>query len=112
MLNAGIMSEEEFDDILKSKKVCVCDFSASWCGPCRMMGPVLEDISDKYKGQYFFYKIDVDSASELADKYEVSAVPTIIIFSEGKEIGRTTGYQDFDNFERFLNNTIKGAEKK
>ncbi len=111
MLNAGIMSEEEFDEILKSKKVCVCDFSASWCGPCRMMAPILEDISDKYKGKYFFYQIDVDSAEELAARYNITAVPTMIVFSEGKEIGRTSGYQEFDEFERFLNNTVKNANK-
>lgn len=110
MLNAGIMTEEEFEDILNNNKICVCDFSASWCGPCRMMAPILEDISDKYKGKYTFYQIDVDSAEELAEKYKISAVPTIVIFESGKEIGRTSGYQEFAEFERFLNNTVKKAD--
>ncbi len=103
MLNAGIMTEEEFDELIASKDVCVVDFSATWCGPCRMMAPILEDVSDKYKGKYFFYQIDIDSAEEIAQKFEVTAVPTIIIFKNGKEVGRTTGYQEFDEFERFLN---------
>ena len=64
MLNAGIMTDEEFDEIIGSKDICVVDFSASWCGPCRMMAPVLEDVSDKYKGKYFFYQIDIDSAEK------------------------------------------------
>ena len=53
MLNAGIMTVEEFEDIISKKAVCVCDFSASWCGPCRMMMPILEDVSEKYKKQCF-----------------------------------------------------------
>lgn len=109
MLNAGIMTEEEFDAIINSKKVCVCDFSASWCGPCKMMTPVLEDVSDKYKGRYYFYQIDIDSAEELANKYHISAVPTIVVFSNGVEIGRTMGYQDFYEIERFINNTVQKA---
>lgn len=110
MLNAGIMAEEEFEELVNSKEICVVDFSASWCGPCRMMAPILEDISEKYKGKYYFYQIDIDSAEELAQKHQISAVPTVLVFSKGKEIGRTSGYQEFDEFERFLNNTIHSAD--
>lgn len=107
MLNAGIMTVEEFEDILSSKEICVCDFSASWCGPCRMMAPILEDVADKYKRKYYFYQIDIDSAEELAEKYNVESVPTIIIFRKGKEIGRIVGFHEMEEFEDFLNNTIK-----
>ena len=106
MLNAGIMTVEEFEDILSNKDICVCDFSASWCGPCRMMAPILEDVADKYKRKYFFYQIDIDSAEDLAEKYNVEAVPTIIVFRKGNEIGRTSGYMEMDEFEQFLNNTV------
>ncbi|MBR7172470.1 MAG: thioredoxin [Clostridia bacterium] len=112
MLNAGIMTNEEFEEIVSSKDVCVIDFSASWCGPCRMMAPIMEDIADKYKGKYYFYQIDIDSAEEIAMKYNITAVPTIVVTSKGKEIGRTSGYQEFDEFERFLNNTIHKADEK
>ena len=110
MLNAGIMTVEEFENILSSKEICVCDFSASWCGPCRMMAPILEDVADKYKRKYYFYQIDIDSAGELADKYNVDAVPTIIIFKHAKEIARITGYHEMDEFEEFLNSSIKASE--
>ncbi len=106
MLSAGIMTTEEFENILNSKEICVCDFSASWCGPCRMMAPILEDVSDKYKRKYYFYQIDIDSAEELAEKFSVEVVPTIIIFKNGKEIGRTTGFQEMDEFEKFMLDTI------
>lgn len=107
MLNAGIMTNEEFQDIINLKRITVVDFSATWCGPCRMMAPILEDVSDKYKGKYYFYQVDIDSAEELATEFNITAVPTIVIYFEGKEIGRTSGYQEFDEFENFMLNTIK-----
>lgn len=110
MLNAGIMTNEEFENILGSKEICICDFSASWCGPCRMMAPILEDVSDKYKRKYYFYQIDIDSAEELAEKFNVEVVPTIIIFKKGKEIGRTTGFQEMDEFEKFMLDTIENNQ--
>ena len=107
MLNAGIMTVEEFEDIISKKAVCACDFSASWCGPCRMMMPILEDVSEKHKKQCFFYQVDIDSAEDLAEKYNVDVVPTVIVFKGGKEVARITGYHEIDEFEEFLNSAIK-----
>ena len=106
MLNAGIMTVEEFEDIISKKSVCACDFSASWCGPCRMMMPILEDVSEKYKKQCFFYQVDIDSAEDLAEKYNVEVVPTIIVFKNGNEVARITGYHEIDEFEQFLKDAI------
>ena len=106
MLNAGIMTVEEFEEIISKKAVCACDFSASWCGPCRMMMPILEDVSEKYKKQCFFYQVDIDSAEDLAEKYNVDVVPTIIVFKKGKEVARISGYHEIDEFEEFLKDAI------
>ena len=106
MLNAGIMTVEEFENMISKKAVCACDFSASWCGPCRMMMPILEDVSEKYKKQCFFYQVDIDSAEELAEKYQVESVPTVIVFKNGTEVARITGYHEIDEFEAFLNESI------
>ena len=107
MLNAGIMTVEEFEDLISKKSVCACDFSASWCGPCRMMMPILEDVSEKYKKQCFFYQVDIDSAEDLAERYNVEVVPTVIVFKSGKEVARITGYHEIDEFEELLNQAIK-----
>lgn len=107
MIDSGIMTDEEIDEIIGRGKKCVFDFYATWCEPCRMMKPVLEDVSDKYKGKIIFYQIDIDSAEELADRFEITAVPTIVLFDGGKEVARTSGYQEFDEIEKFLKESFK-----
>lgn len=107
MVNSGIMDEEEFDKFISSKKISVVDFSATWCGPCRMMVPVVEDLADKHKSDYTFYSIDVDSAEDLAAKYNISVVPTFVVFCEGKELGRTSGFMEAEELENFINSLKK-----
>lgn len=102
MIKAGIMTDEEFEQIIEKDSLTIVDFSAVWCGPCKMMEPVLEDASEKHRGEYNFYQIDVDSAENLAARFEISAVPTIIAFKSGKEVSRVSGYMPLDELEIFL----------
>ena len=102
MIKVGIMTDEEFDMIISKDQLVVIDFSATWCGPCKMMEPVLEDAADKHKGEYLFYQVDVDSAENLATRYQISAVPTIIAFKSGKVVGQTSGYMPLEELEIFL----------
>ena len=107
MNNSGIMTEEQFNEFVNSGKPCIFDFSATWCGPCRMLAPVVEDLADKYKGKYYFYNIDIDSSEELAIKYGIEVVPTIVIFNNGKEVGRTSGYMPKEQLESYISSVIK-----
>ena len=107
MIKAGIMTDEEFENIISNEKLTLIDFSAIWCGPCKMMEPVLEDASDKHKGEYNFYQIDVDSAENLARKYQISAVPTLIAFKKGQIVGKISGYMPLDELEDFLSESNK-----
>ena len=69
-------------------------------------------VGNSDKKSYYFYQIDIDSAEEIAKKYNIVAVPTIIIFKDVKELGRTSGYQEFEEFEKFMLDTIENAEKE
>ena len=87
-----IENNQEFEkQVLKSKEVIIVDFFATWCPPCQMLAPVLEKISESRAG-YNIAKINVDNNQELAIKYEVEAVPTMIIFKEGKILNKLVGY--------------------
>ena len=105
-----ILNNEDFNEVLKSQKLCIVDFSAVWCGPCRMMEPVLEDASENLSKFCDFYKVDIDENEELAAKYNIMYVPTFIAMINGEEISRTSGYLDKENFEKFVSDNFNKTE--
>lgn len=82
---------ETFDQALSDGKLVMADFWADWCGPCMMLGPVIEDLAEKYDGKAVIGKVNTDEESELAIRYAVSNIPTVIFFQDGKEIDRKVG---------------------
>ena len=81
-------------EVLKSEKPVLVDFYADWCGPCQMMGPVIEEIAEELKEKAKVGKINVDENPEIAVEYNVMSIPTLIIFKDGKEIKRFVGVTD------------------
>ena len=79
------------ETVLKSDKPVMVDFWAAWCGPCRMVGPIIEDISNEYEGKAVVGKLDVDANQEFAAKYGVRNIPTVLIFQNGEVVGRQVG---------------------
>lgn len=78
------IEEKEFQkEVLESKVPVLVDFSASWCGPCQMMGPVLEQLEAEYAGKAKVVKVDIDASMGLAQKYQIMSVPNMIFFKEG-----------------------------
>ena len=86
------ITKENFEkEVLKGKLPVLVDFWAPWCGPCRMVGPVLEKISSEYSKKLVFSKLNVDDNSDIASRHDVRGIPCMIIFSGGKEIDRIVG---------------------
>lgn len=90
--------EKDFESLISD--TAVVDFYATWCGPCRMFGPIFEEVSSE--NNYNFVKLDVDKSEDIARKYGVMSIPTIILFKDGKEIKRMTGFMSKDDFVKFL----------
>ena len=83
----------QFEAEAKKSAVAVVDFSATWCGPCKMLAPVLETVSEKLAGQAAFYNVDVDDAPELAAEYRVNSVPCVVLMKNGEFISQSIGFK-------------------
>ena len=80
------------EEVLDSEIPVLVDFWATWCTPCRMMAPIIEDIANSWQGKVKVCKLNTDDAPEIAIKYGIQAIPTLLIFNGGKEVGRIVGY--------------------
>ena len=86
------LTDQNFEEIvLKSDKPCVVDFWAEWCGPCRMIAPIISELSDEYDGKAIIGKVDVDSNPGIASQFRVRNIPTILFFKNGEIVDKQVG---------------------
>jgi len=94
---------DEFEDkVLKASKPVLVDFFASWCGPCQIMSPVIEELAKEFKDKADIYKVDIDKEHELANQYQVMSIPTIFIFKDGKVTNQFSGIAKKEELARGL----------
>lgn len=94
---------ESFDDIIKSETPVLVDFFATWCGPCKMMHPVLEELHTKIGDKARIIKVDIDKNEQLAAAYNVRSVPTLMVFKNGKLEWRAAGVHSAEALEQIIN---------
>ncbi len=98
-LNDSIFEEK----VLKSDKPVLVDFWAEWCGPCRMVGPIIDELSKDFEGKAVIGKIDVDANQEFAAKYGVRNIPTVLLFKDGELVSRQVGVAPKKTYEDAIN---------
>lgn len=107
MTNVVDVNDEVFaQEVLETKTPVVVDFWATWCGPCRKLGPVLEEISNNYEGKVKFTKVNVEQSKETAKKYSISGIPCLLIFKDGEPVERMVGLMPkstiISNIEKYI----------
>ena len=94
--------EKTFDEAVNGDKPVLVDFWATWCGPCRMLAPVIEEIANEYAGKVKVGKVNVDDERELALEYGVSSIPTVVVFQNGEVKETSVGYRPKEEIEQLL----------
>jgi len=93
-------------DVMGSSLPVFVDFWAEWCGPCRMVGPVVEELASEYEGKVNFVKVNVDEANELASKYNVFSIPTLALFNKGELVAQQVGAASKESYKNMIDKTL------
>lgn len=98
-----IFTGENFDmEVLGASVPVMVEFSAAWCGPCKIMAPVLEKISEEYEGRVVVGKVDIEESGEVAARYGIMGVPTILVFKNGAVVDKLNGYQSLNDMKKAM----------
>jgi len=105
--NVAQVSDAGFEgDVLKSDKPVLVDFWAPWCGPCRSVSPIVDDLATQYKDKLRVAKVNVDESSQVAMKYQVTSIPTFILFKNGQVADRVLGAPPRSEFVKFIDRNL------
>ena len=101
------LTNETFEEtVLKSDKPVVVDFWATWCGPCRMVGPIMDELADDFDGKVQIAKVNVDDQGELAAKFKIMSIPTILTFKNGELAEKVVGARSKEEFSEMINKLL------
>jgi thioredoxin 1 len=102
------INDSNFDQIvLQAKTPVLVDFWATWCAPCRMVAPIVDELAEEYNGRISFAKVDVDQNSKIATRYGIMSIPTLLIFKKGEPISHTVGYKPKEELKRSLDAALE-----
>jgi len=101
------ITDSNFEErVLKSDKPVLVDFWAAWCGPCRMVGPIIDELSEEYEGRAVVGKVDIDSNQQYAAQFGVRNIPTVLVFKNGELVERKVGVSSKNDYAEALDNLI------
>lgn len=103
--NVNVLDSNSFDNAISSG-VTLVDFYADWCTPCKMQAPIIDKVAEKLSGKASFCKINIDNAPDIASRYGIMSIPTVIVFKDGSAVEKTVGLTNQSDIENLVNNAI------
>lgn len=101
------IEEAKFDEsVLKAELPVLVDFWAPWCGPCKMVGPVVDELADEYEGKIGFYKVNVDNNPKVTSQYGIMSIPTLMVFKGGEPVDTIIGFRPKDELKKSLESAL------
>ena len=100
------LNTEKFDELIKGEKPVVCDLLATWCGPCKMLAPVMEKMEEEFGDKAEFVKVDIDENMELAARYGIMSIPLVAVFKGGEMSAKSLGYMSKTEADEFLKENL------
>ena len=101
------ITDSNFEEtVLKSDKPVMVDFWAEWCGPCRMVGPIIDELSEEYEGKAIIGKVDIDSNQQYAAQFGVRNIPTVLVFKDGELVDRKVGVSSKNDYAQAIDKLI------
>ena len=101
------ITDSNFEEtVLKSDKPVMVDFWAAWCGPCRMVGPIIDELSEEYEGKAIIGKVDIDSNQQYAAQFGVRNIPTVLVFKDGELVDRKVGVSSKNDYAQAIDKPI------
>lgn len=100
------ISDQDFESIIGDGKAVFVDFWAPWCGPCRIIGPIVEELAPSYEGRAVIAKLNVDDNPATAQRYQVTSIPTLLMFKDGKVVDRAIGAMPKAELQKFIDRNL------
>lgn len=100
------LTNENYESILNSEAPVVVDFWATWCGPCKMVSPVIEDLANEFEGKTSVCKLNVDEMPDIASQYKIMSIPTVMIFKNGEVIDKAVGVRTKEEYQNMIKNAL------
>ena len=101
-----VITENNLAEILSAKQVALVDSWATWCGPCRILSPTVDDIAQEYEGKVSVAKCNVDDCAEIAERFGIRSIPTLIFFKDGEPVERTVGLVSRADIQQILDRLV------
>lgn len=107
MANLKELDETTFDKVIEANIPVLVDFWAAWCGPCKAIAPVVDELAGEYKDKVTFAKVDVDKNAKIATRYGIHSIPTLLIFKGGKPVKQLVGFRQKGDLKKALDEVLK-----